>query len=78
MSTIQQEITGSLEAKPDKYGIFESNERIIFITGFKPVKVIDGNIFVTDEPEFIEILKEMAISGKRRSTEKQRKIECSQ
>lgn len=75
MPTIKEEITGSLEVLknfeiPISWGI-------IHITGFKPVKVIDGNIFVTDEPEFIEILKEMDISGKRRSTEKQRKIECS-
>lgn len=70
MPTIQEEITGSLEV------IHDTSWAIIYITGFKPIKVIEGNIFVTDELYFIEILKEMGISGKRRSTKKQRMIEC--
>lgn len=75
MTTIQEEITGSLERIKDfKY---PTSWAIIYISGFKPIKVIDGNIFVTDELNFIDILKEMGISGKRRSTKKQRRIECN-
>ena len=75
MITIQEEIKESLEALnifgvPIEWGI-------INITGFKPVKVVqeDQTIFVTDEPSFIEALKEMGISGKRRSKRKQRQME---
>lgn len=75
MPTIQEEIAGSLKKiseikQPISWGI-------IFISGFKPVKVIEGNIFVTDELSFIEILKDMGIKGKRRSIDKQRQIEIN-
>ena len=45
---------------------------------FEEVKIFKENgvmIFVTDEPDFIRILKELGIHGKQRSTHAQRKRE---
>jgi len=50
-------------------------EITVDVDGFETVRVLhedDKIIYVTDEPEFIEILKTLKISGVRRSTQSQR------
>lgn len=52
------------------------DEQIVELAGFMPVRIIHEDnkiIYVTDEPEFIEILKIIGVSGSRRSVESQRR-----